>query len=101
MRLIEIFLPLTDNHGKPFEDCKFGQVRKTLTEQFGGVTAFTRAPAHGVFKDAGKEVHDDIVIVEVMVETLDRAVWTRWRKHLEREFAQEEILIRATQVEKL
>jgi hypothetical protein len=36
-----------------------------------------------------------------MVEALDRPVWARWRKQLEREFKQEEILIRATQVERL
>jgi hypothetical protein len=101
MYLIEMFLPLTDNQGKPFEDDKFSEVRTTLTEQFGGVTAFTRAPAHGVFKEAGGEIHDDIVVVEVMVDALDRAVWARWREHLEREFEQEEILIRATAVEKL
>jgi hypothetical protein len=44
MHLIEIFLSLTDNRGKPFDDSKFAEVRKTLAEQFGGVTAFTRAP---------------------------------------------------------
>jgi hypothetical protein len=101
MHLIEILLPLTDNDGKPFDDAKFAGVRKTLTKEFGGFTAFTRAPAHGVFRDGGKVVHDDIAVLEVMTETLDRHIWKRYRAQLEGEFAQDEILIRATEVERL
>jgi hypothetical protein len=101
MYLIEIFLPLTDNSGQPFDDAKFAGVRETLAARFGGVTAFTRAPAHGVSREAGKEVHDDIVVIEVMAETLDREVWARYRKQLERDFAQDEILVRTTTVERL
>jgi hypothetical protein len=101
MHLVEIFLPLADKSGNSFEDDRFAEVRTTLTERFGGVTAFTRAPAQGVFKDAGKEVHDDVVLIEVMTDALDREVWARYRKHLERTFGQDEILIRATAVEKL
>ncbi len=71
-------------------------MRKTFTQRFGGVTAFTRAPAEGVFKDSGKEVHDDVVLIEVMAEALDREVWARYRKHLEQTFGQDEIPIRAT-----
>jgi hypothetical protein len=101
MHLIEIFLPLSDNDGKPFDVAKLTAVRATLTQQFGGCTAFTRAPAHGVSKDDGKNVHDDIVVIEVMADVLDREFWERYRRHLEREFEQDEILIRATEVEKL
>lgn len=36
-----------------------------------------------------------------MTDTLDRESWRRYRTHLEREFAQDEILIRATNVEQL
>jgi hypothetical protein len=101
MHLVEILLPCTDNDGKPFPKDKFTEIRSTLTRQFGGVTAFTRAPAHSVTKEGGAEVHDAIIVVEVMVDALDRDVWARFRKHLERELAQDEILIRATAVEKL
>jgi hypothetical protein len=101
MHLIEIFLPLTDNDGEPFDDGKFAEVREQLTKQFGGVTAFTRAPARGVFRAGGKNVHDDIIVLQVMAETLDRDRWARYRRQLEHEFAQEEILIRATATERL
>jgi hypothetical protein len=101
MYLVEVFLPLADNRGKPFDDMKFREVRETLAKWFGGVTAFARAPAQGLFREGGKEVRDDIVVLEVMTDTLDRESWRRYRTHLEREFAQDEILIRATNVEQL
>ena len=101
MYLVEIFLPLADNSGKPFEDVKFAGVRDALAAQFGGITAFTRAPAEGVFREGRKETRDDIVVIEVMTPTLEREHWQRYRARLEREFAQDEILIRATQVERL
>jgi hypothetical protein len=101
MYLIEIFLPLADNAGEPFSDAKFAEVRDTLTRRFGGLTAFTRSPASGVVRQGGKHIHDDIVIIEVMAETLDREIWKRYRKQLEQEFAQDRILVRATAVEQL
>ncbi len=80
---------------------KIGAVRKTLTEKFGGVTAFTRAPAEGLNKDQGRIVHDDIVVIEAMTEELDRNWWSAYRKTLEKEFAQDEIVIRASTIERL
>jgi hypothetical protein len=76
-------------------------VRKTQTQRFGGVTAFTHAPAHGVTTDSGTPAHDDIIIMQVMADTPERDVWARYRKHLETEFVQDEIVIRASFIEKL
>jgi hypothetical protein len=101
MYLIEIFLPLADNNGKPFADAKFAAVRETLAARFGGMTAFARAPAEGVFREGPRAVRDDIVVIEVMVEALERETWKRYRAHLQREFAQDEILLRATAIERL
>jgi hypothetical protein len=47
MHLIEIFLPLRDNQGFAFATSDFAGIRKTLTEKFGGLTAFSRVPADG------------------------------------------------------
>jgi hypothetical protein len=44
---------------------------------------------------------DDIVVYEVMTDTLDRAWWAGFRKALERRFAQEELVIRSHAVERL
>ena len=53
MYLIEILLPLTGNDGKPFPQARFAEVGGEVVERFGGLTAFTRAPAEGVW--AGEE----------------------------------------------
>jgi hypothetical protein len=44
---------------------------------------------------------DDVVILEVMAEALDRAWWDAYRRTLEARFRQEQILVRATRVELL
>ena len=98
MQLIQILLPLYDNAGHPFGEELFGTVRRELTERFGGLTAFTRAPAQGLWKDEGETKHDEIVVFEVMVEHIDLAWWRDYRKTLEREFRQDTIVIRAQPV---
>ena len=102
MHLIELLLPLYDNDGRAFGRAAFDGVRGELAKTFGGVTAFQRAPAEGVWKDEGGEVqHDEVVIFEVMAEELDRAWWTAYRRELERRFRQEKIVVRATVFEEL
>jgi hypothetical protein len=101
MHLIEILLPLADNSGRPFPDDMFGQVRDVLTAKFGGLTAFSRAPARGLSRDGAKTVHDDILVFEVMADDLDRAWWEQYRVHLERHFAQDEVMVRSSTVTKI
>jgi hypothetical protein len=98
MHLVELLLPLNDNEGRPFGPEKYTAVREHLIERFGGVTAFTRSPAQGTTTDRGKTVHDEIVVFEVMTETLDASWWGRYRRQLEREFLQDEIVVRASAV---
>jgi hypothetical protein len=71
MHLVELLLPLHDNSGQPFGAEKYAEVRKHLTESFGGLTAFSRSPAQGTTTEGGRPVHDEIVVFEVMTETLD------------------------------
>ena len=102
MHLVQILLPLRDNDGHPFPREMLDAVRHDLTERFGGVTAHLRAPAAGAWKDDDGDVaRDDVVIVEVMAEDLDRAWWAGCRRELESRFRQDEIVIRATQIERL
>ena len=98
MNLIELLLPLNDNAGRPFGPEMYAAVREYLIERFGGVTAFTRSPAQGTTTDRGKTVHDEIVVFEVMTETLDTSWWSRYRRQLEQEFRQDEIVVRASVV---
>lgn len=102
MQLIEILLPLSDNEGKSFAADLHAQVRDELVEHFGGVTAFTRNPAEGLWKESGEDPgRDDIIIFEVMADWLDRGWWRVYRTELERRFRQDEIVVRAREVELL
>jgi hypothetical protein len=102
MYLIELFLPVYDNNKEPFEQAAFDRVRNELAEKFGGVTAFRRTPAEGLWKEDGGAVNrDEIVIFEVMAEGLDRAWWSHYRSGLEEEFRQQELIMRATKIEQL
>lgn len=102
MHLVEIFLPVYDNDGRPFPRADFDRVRAELAERFGGVTAFARAPAEGLWKDEeGATARDDVVIFEVMTDTLDRPWWASYREQLRQRFRQEELVVRATHAERL
>lgn len=102
MYVIQIFVPLRDNDGIPFTRNLMDALRQELTERFGGVTAHLRAPAAGAWKDEEGEVaRDDVVIVEVMVDELDRAWWAGYRSRLEERLRQDEVLIRALPCDRL
>lgn len=102
MHLIQLFLPLYDNAGQVFPRTLFDAVRAELADAFGGVTAYTRAPATGLWEDdAGRVQRDDVLLFEVMAEAIDRDWWTAYRNGLEQRFRQDEVLVRATAVERL
>lgn len=103
MILIELLLPLFDNAGHEIDHARHREVAKELTERFGGLTAHTRAPATGLWKPSPHEnpAHDEIVIFEVMTDTVDAAWWTSYRRLLESRFRQDQVLIRAIHVELL
>jgi hypothetical protein len=94
--LVQIFLPLRDNDGRPFEGDAHGATRRELLERVGGVTAYQRAPAQGLWKTGEGEVaRDEVVIFEVMVPGLDRAWWAAYREALRARFRQDALLVRA------
>ncbi|MFC0679678.1 hypothetical protein ACFFGH_17710 [Lysobacter korlensis] len=102
MHLIQLFLPVYDNNHQPFSRSQFDTVRTELADTFGGVTAFTRSPAAGLWEDDDGDVcRDDVVLIEVMADMLDRQWWSDYRRTLEQRFQQEEVLIRASAVERL
>ena len=102
MHVVEIFLPVKRNDGSDQPRELFGKVRGELVQRFGGLTAFTRSPAEGLWERGEGEVdRDSIVIFEVMADELDRDWWSAYRAELERLFRQDEIVIRAAEVERL
>jgi hypothetical protein len=42
---------------------------------FGDLTAYNRAPAEGLWESGSGVEQDDIVVIEVMVDSLDRTWW--------------------------
>lgn len=98
MFLVQILLPLYDNSGVRFQPTLYNTVRGELVEQFGGITAYSRAPAHGLWHDSEQLVRDDLIIYEVMSETLDRLWWRDYRRRLESCFQQQALVIRAQRI---
>ncbi len=101
MHLIQILLPLYDNDGAALPRALFDRVREELSQRFGGLTAFTRAPAEGNWRDEGETKRDDIVVFEVMTDALDATWWSAYRRELETRFRQEAIIIRAQDIQLL
>ena len=102
MHLVQLLLPLYDNNGRGFPTEYFVAVRRELTEHFGGLTAYTRAPAQGLWSnDKGAPKRDDIVVYEVMTDALDRRWWREFRERMQEQFAQEELVVRSQTIERL
>lgn len=101
MYLVQLLLPLYNNTGEALPGELYVQVRDELVRRHGGVTVYKRAPASGLWQNEadGQTVKDDLVIYEVMVDTLDEAWWRSYRTSLELSFQQQALLIRAHQIQ--
>ena len=98
MQLIQILLPLCDNHGRKFPAAKFQQVKAVLAQRFDGLTAYSRTAAEGLWKKGAALRRDDIVVYEVMARSLNRRWWKRYQKTLQTKFAQDCIVIRSQRI---
>ena len=98
MHLVQLLLPLFDNDGRALPKSLYARVRDELVERFGGLTAYTRAPASGVWDEGGRKQHDELVIYEVMFESLDVAWWGDYRARLETRFRQQAIVVRCQNI---
>ena len=103
MFLVQLLIPLADNSGKRFPERHFTTVSAELSAKFGGLTAFTRSPAVGLWREDADEPpqRDDIVVYEVLVDEIDRDWWAGYRGKLEQRLDQEELIIRAHEVQRL
>ena len=99
--LVQILLPIHLSDGTDVPAEVFAQVRTELTARFGGITAYSRSPATGLWKRTEAEIErDQVIMVEVVVEAFDREWWAAYREQLETRFGQEEIHARALAVER-
>ena len=96
--LVQILLPITRAAG-PVPTATLEQVSEELSDRFGGVTAYTRTPATGLWKTSDETDRDTVVMVEVVVNVLDREWWAAYRQSLEQRFHQELIHTRALPIE--
>jgi hypothetical protein len=101
VHLIQILLPVADNDGRAFSPAMFSRLRRELTGRFGGVTVHSQAPAEGFWQGEGGPTEDDVVLFEVMAEEVDEPWWRVLRERLERDFRQEEVVIRALPIRRL
>lgn len=101
MHLVQLLLPVYDGKGNALPHDLFATVREELVARFGGLTAYTRAPARGLWQEGNHVEKDDIVVYEVMADALDREWWASYRAQLEQRFAQDEVVIRALAAERL
>jgi hypothetical protein len=100
--LVQLLLPLYDAAGRRFDRTYYDDVASEMTARFGGLTAYARAPAMGMWQARpGETRRDDVVVFEVMVEALDRQWWAQYRRELEARFAQTELVVRAHEIERL
>lgn len=101
-KLVQLLLPVYDNAGKPLPAHLFRAVNDKLLREFGGVTAYTQSPALGLWKDKGeagtKVSRDAVVVYEVMASRVDIGFWKKYKKRLKKQFMQEEIVIRQTEI---
>ena len=100
--LIQILLPTRARNGSDVAPEQFARVRVELTEKFGGVTAYSRSPATGLWKNENDSIErDQVFMVEVVVEDFDRGWWASYRGQLEARFGQEEVHARAIAMEQI
>ena len=103
MVLIQLLLP-TKIPSRPTADSAhaLAMTRRELTDQFDGLTAYVRSPAHGIWTSADGEVEqDDVVMVEVVTDHFDRAWWRTYASVLSRRFRQDAIHVRALPIDLL
>lgn len=100
--LIQILLPLCTRDGAEVPAERFAEVRLELTQRFGGVTAYSRSPATGLWKRTEADVErDQVIMIEVVVDAFDRDWWAQYREQLEQRFGQEEVHARAFPIERI
>jgi len=101
MVLIQLLLP---TNGAAAADglAPLAETRRELADRFNGLTAYVRPPAKGSWTAPdGHTEEDDVVMVEIVTETFDRAWWRTYAATLATRFDQERIHVRAVPVDML
>jgi hypothetical protein len=101
VHLVQILLPVATGETTGHET-RFRTTRAELVAKYDGVTAYVRSPAQGLWTAPdGRVERDEMMMVEVLVETFDRDWWQEYATTLATRFEQEEIHIRALVADKV
>jgi hypothetical protein len=102
VHLVQLLLPIQSDPRRASSRVSYEHLVARLSDRFGGVTAYLRAPATGLWEaPTGETVRDEVVVYEVMVYELDLEWWAGLRRQLEVEFAQREVVVRAFEIRRL
>jgi hypothetical protein len=94
MVLIQLLLPASG--------AALAETRRELADRFSGLTAYIRSPAKGSWTAPdGRTEEDEVVMVEIVTETFDRAWWRAYVATLAARLDQETIHVRAVRVDML
>ena len=100
--LIQLFIPLFDEKGNQFPDQYYTKLNFELKERFGGVTIYNRCPVTGLWKeDEEKTAQDQLLVYEVLINTIENDYWQGIKSRLEKQFKQAELLVLMTKIHKL
>jgi inorganic pyrophosphatase len=98
-KLIQLFLPVESNDGKPFPKQYFDRVKESLIKKFNGVSMFVNSPVNGMWEDQDKDIQKDkLVVYEVMADMIELSYWEKYKKDLEKQFKQDVIVVRCLDV---
>jgi len=102
MVLIQLLLPTVASDTATGDRTALNDTARELGEAFGGLTAYTRSPAKGVWTSpAGHTEVDDVVMIEVVTERFDKSWWRQYSDTLAIRFGQDAIHVRALPIELL
>ena len=91
MVLIQLLLPVS-GPASAAGLAPLAETRHELAAKFKGLTAYLRSPVKGLWTAAdGHTEQDDVVMVEVVTDTFDRAWWQTYASTLAERFGQEAI----------
>jgi hypothetical protein len=100
MVLIQLLLPTSTVGADGL--APLAETRRELADRFNGLTAYLRSPAKGLWTGPdGHMEQDEVVMVEVVTDTFDRAWWRSYTTKLAERFGQDSIHLRAVPVELL
>jgi hypothetical protein len=100
MHLVQLFVPVGSEEAAQSEQI-ITDVQRELTARYGGATAYVNSPANGLWSKGGQAEQDRVVVIEVMVDAVDKSWWQKYREQLQKLLSQKELLIRVLPMEKL